>query len=140
MVERGGQVKAWVTDDVKTRTIRPLMEGHVMPASMVFTDEAGQYGLVRQSGYQHRRVNHSALIYVDGDVHTNTIEGFWSLPKNGIRGVYHSVGEDYLQTYVNEYTFRYNHRKDEQPMFETVTTRVKQVRAGQYGGYSPVGE
>ena len=136
MVERGGQVKAWVTDDVKTRTIRPLMVGHVMPASTVFTDEAQQYGLVRRSGYQHKRVNHAALVYVDGDVHTNTIEGFWSLLKNGVRGVYHSVGKDYLQTYVNEYTFRYNHRRDEQPMFAAVTSRIGNVRAGTLGGYS----
>ena len=140
MVERGGQVKAWVTDDIKSRTIRPLMEGHVMPASTVFTDEATQYGLVRRAGYQHKRVNHSALVYVDGDVHTNTIEGFWSLLKNGIRGVYHSVGKDYLQTYVNEYTFRYNHRKDEQPMYETVTRRIRAVRSGKMGAYSPVGK
>ncbi len=139
MVERGGQVKAWVTDDVRARTIRPLMEGHVIPASMVFTDEAAQYGLVRRSGYQHRRVNHAALVYVDGDVHTNTIEGFWSLLKNGIRGVYHSVGKDHLQTYVNEYAFRYNHRADSQSMFETIGERVRAVRAGQHGSYSPLG-
>ena len=111
-----------------------------MPASTVFTDEATQYGLVRRAGYQHKRVNHSALVYVDGDVHTNTIEGFWSLLKNGIRGVYHSVGKDYLQTYVNEYTFRYNHRKDEQPMYETVTRRIRAVRSGKMGAYSPVGK
>ncbi len=139
MVERGGNVRAWVTPDVTTKTIRPLLTGHVMPASTVFTDEALQYGLVTKAGYQHRRVNHSALVYVDGDVHTNTIEGFWSLIKNGIRGVYHSVGADYLQSYVDEYAFRYNHRRDEQPMFETVTARVRAVRSGRLGEYAPLG-
>ena len=140
MVERGGDVKAWVAPNVRSATIRPLMEAHVMPASMVYTDEARQYGLVRRSGYQHRHINHSANVYVDGDVHTNTIEGFWSLLKNGIRGTHRMVGTAYLQDYVNEYTFRYNHRDDEQPMFRTLVERARAVRAGRYGEYAPVGE
>ena len=56
--------------------------------------------------------------------HTNSIEGFWSLLKRGIGGVYHSVSEKYLQSYINEYGFRYNHRKDEKPMFLTVLEKV----------------
>ena len=60
-----------------------------------------------------------------GDVHTNTIEGFWSLVKTGIRGVYHSVGRHYLQTYLNEYSFRYNRRFDEQPMFWSFLQQVE---------------
>lgn len=124
MVERGGNVKAWVTEDVKTKTIRPLMEAHIFPASMVFTDDGRQYASVHRIGYQHQRINHSARVYVDGDVHTNTIEGFWSLLKNGIRGAYHAVGSDYLQSYVNEYTFRYNHREDTTPMFLTMLHQV----------------
>lgn len=139
MVERGGEVKAWVTPDVKSRTIRPLMTEHVLPATMIFTDEARHYGLVRRSGYQHRRVNHSAKVYVDGDVHTNTMEGFWALLKTGILGTHHSVGASHLQDYVNEYTFRYNHRNDSKPMFRTITERVRAVRSGQYGDYAPVG-
>ncbi len=139
MVERGGSVKAWVTSDVKSRTIRPLMQEHVLPASMVFTDEAHQYGLVGRSGYHHRRVNHSAKVYVDGDVHTNTIEGFWALLKTGILGTHHGVGADQLQSYVNEYAFRYNHRDDEAPMFRTITDRVRKVRTGRQGTYAPIG-
>ena len=72
-------------------------------------------------------------------MHTNTIEGFWSLLKNGIRGAHRMVGRDYLQSYVNEYTFRYNHRDDVQPMFSTIAQRVRAVRSGQYGEYAPVG-
>ena len=63
-------------------------------------------------------------IYVNGDIHTNTIDGFWSLVKRGISGVYHHVSPDYLQSYVNEYSFRYNHRKDETPMFQTFLNRI----------------
>ncbi len=72
-------------------------------------------------------MNHSARVYVTGDVHTNTIEGFWSLLKNGIRGTYHAVGTDYLQSYVNEYTFRYNHRKDSRGMFAAFLTRIQKA-------------
>ena len=139
MVERGGDVRAWVTPHVKTRTIQPLVDAHILPETMVYTDEARQYGLLARTGYEHRRVQHKARVYVDGDVHTNTIEGFWSLLKNGIRGVYHSVGAGYLQSYVDEYAFRYNHRDDTAPMFRTIAERVRAVRNGSHGEYSPLG-
>ena len=58
---------------------------------------------------------------------------YQALPSHGM------VGRDYLQSYVNEYTFRYNHRRDEQPMFQTIAQRVRAVRDGQYGEYAPVG-
>jgi len=59
-----------------------------------------------------------------GDVHTNTIKGFWSLSKRGINEVYHAVSEKYLQSYINEYGFKYNHRKDDRPMFLTVLEKI----------------
>ncbi len=140
MVERGGSLQAFVTADTKARTIKRLVDAHVLPASMVFTDEARRYGFLRRSGYSHRRVHHRARVYVDGNVHTNTIEGFWSLLKNGIRGAHGAVGAGYLQDYVNEYVFRYNHRRDVQPMFRSIAERVGVVRAGKLGGYAPVRE
>ena len=79
---------------------------------MVFTDEAGHYrALGKRRGYQHHRIRHAAKVYVDGDVHTQTIEGFWSLVKSGIRGTYHSVSAKWLQSYLDEYAWRYNHRE-----------------------------
>ena len=95
--------------------------------------------LARRKGYKHRRISHSEQVYVAGDVHTNTIEGFWSLLKNGLRGVHHSVSSKHLQGYVNKYAFRYNHRSDDAAMFETVGQRVKAVRAGRCGEYAPLG-
>jgi hypothetical protein len=59
-----------------------------------------------------------------GDVHTNTIEGFWSLIKRGIGGVYHSVSREYLQTYLDEYSFRYNRRNGTEPMFNAFLNQV----------------
>lgn len=60
----------------------------------------------------------------EGFTHVNTVEGFWSLVKRGINGVYHAVSPKYLQTYLNEYGFRYNHRKSETPMFALLLFRV----------------
>ncbi len=65
---------------------------------------------LRPRRYAHRRVNHSQRIYVSGTVHTNTIEGFWSLVKRGISGSHHAVSAKYLQSYLDEYVFRYNNR------------------------------
>ena len=77
-------------------------------------------------GYEHRRINHSAGVYVMGDVHTNTIEGFWSLVKRGIGGVYHNVGKQYLQTYLNEYSFRYNRRDCGNLIFHAILAKVSE--------------
>jgi transposase-like protein len=78
-------------------------------------------------GYFHDRIHHASKVYVRGDVHTNTIEGFWSLVKRGIGGVYHVVSAKHLQSYLNEYAFRYNHRQDEVPMFQTMLAQVEKV-------------
>ena len=68
-------------------------------------------------------VNHSRG-YVNGYAHTNTIDGFWSLVKRGIKGVYYQVGLPYLQSYLNEYAFRYNRRKVMRPMFSLLAERT----------------
>ena len=82
-----------------------------MPEGTVYTDELAAYNTVPgERQYKHRRINHSARVYVIGDIHTNTVEGFWSLIKRGIGGVYHSVSQKYLQSYLDEYSFRYNRR------------------------------
>jgi transposase len=127
MVERKGRVRAVVAADVKGPTMLGLVKEHVLPKSTVFTDDFPSYDSLDRhlNEYNHRRINHSEKIYVMGDVHTNTIEGFWSLIKNGIRGVYHSVGRHYLQTYLNEYSFRYNRRFDTQPMFLSFLQQVE---------------
>jgi transposase-like protein len=127
IVERKGRVRAVVAADAKGSTLLGLVKEHVLPKSTVFTDDFPSYDLMDRhiNEYNHRRINHSEKIYVMGDVHTNTIEGFWSLVKTGIRGVYHSVGRHYLQTYLNEYSFRYNRRFDEQPMFWSFLQQVE---------------
>jgi transposase-like protein len=133
-------VRANVVPNRQVENVLPLVTQHIMPASTVFTDEAGVYKRLPKQGYAHHRINHGARVYVKGNVHTQTIEGFWSLLKNGIRGTHHAVGAGYLQSYVNEYVFRYNHRRDAQPMFRAIQGRVVKVRQGRYGKYAPVGE
>jgi transposase-like protein len=127
VVERGGRVMAVTVPNVKRATILPHLTKKVLPRETVYTDELASYDPLTKAGYQHRRVNHSEGVYVSGDAHTNTIEGFWSLLKRGIGGVYHSVGRDHLQSYLNEYTFRYNHRSDEAPMFQTMLRQVEKA-------------
>jgi transposase len=139
VVQRGGKVAALVTKDAKKRTLMPIVEKKVLPETMVYTDELKSYDGLGEKGYRHERIPHAEQVYVVGNVHTNTIEGFWSLLKRGISGVYHSVSEKHLQRYLNEYAFRYNHRDDERALFATVGERTGKVRAGQHGKYAPIG-
>jgi transposase len=127
VVERTGKgrVIAMPVTDASKKTLHGIAKEYIMPESTVFTDDWGGYaGLEKVNGYQHKRINHSAGVYVMGDVHTNTIEGFWSLVKRGIGGVYHSVGKEYLPSYLNEYTWRYNRRNENVPMFTLLLDQV----------------
>ncbi len=131
IVERGGKgrVMAFVTPDVKSSTIFPIISERVLPQSIVYTDDYPIYDKlgVHANCYDHRRIQHAQKIYVMGDVHTQTIEGFWSLVKRGIGGVYHSVSRKYLQTYLNEYTFRYNRRDQGNLIFTSILKRVSEL-------------
>jgi transposase len=140
MVERGGKVQAMKVPDASRETVLPLVQERVLPASMIYTDEHKSYARLDRMGYQHRRIHHASKVWVMGDVHTNTIEGFWSLFKRSISGAHHAISEKYLQSYLDEWVFRYNHRRDQQAMQKTFMQRVARVRAGKHGEYSPVGE
>jgi transposase-like protein len=123
MVERGGRVRAEVIPSSRGYHLRTRIRDHVLPASMIYTDDWSGYERLGDK-YGHRRINHSARVYVDGDVHTQTIEGFFSTFKNGVRGAYHSVSAKWLQSYLNEYVWRYNHRDDAEAMFRTLLLRA----------------
>jgi transposase len=116
-VERGGRVKATVIPDSAGPTLHKTVQTYVLPESMLFTDEWGGYNTVGKKYKGHHRIRHREQVYVMGDVHTQTIEGFWALVKNGIRGSYHSVSRKWLQGYLNEYSWRYNHRDQGRSMF-----------------------
>lgn len=125
MVERGGSAMAKVVPDVKARTLLPEIEANVQKDAVVYTDDMLSYSRVARMGYAHRVVAHSKGQYVIAkDIHTNSVEGFWSQLKRSIDGTYHHVTPEYLQGYVNEYAFRYSHRHDDQPMFWTMLGQV----------------
>ncbi len=123
IANRGGKLEVRTVKNTSSDTILPIVWANVKKGAEVHTDEYGTYNLLPLMGYTHGVVRHADKIYVDGDVHTNTIEGFWSQAKNGIRGVYHAVSSKYLQHYLDEYAFRYNHRKDVTPMFLSFLSR-----------------
>lgn len=122
-MERGGRVVARVVPDTTKRTILPNVIQRIMPESTVYTDEATVYDPLTGMGFGHKRVHHAANVYVEGDVHVNSLEGFWSLVKRGIGGVYHSVSRERLQSYLSEYAWRYNHRDDTAASFRTLLLR-----------------
>jgi transposase len=140
MIERHGKVVTKVVPDVSRNTLLPNIREKVLPSSLVYSDEHSSYDPLKSMGYQHRRAHHGARVYVVGDVHTNTIEGFWSLVKRGISEVNHAVGVNHLQGYFDFYAFRWNHRDDETPMYESMSNRVNKVRYGKYGAYNPIGD
>lgn len=132
IVERGakGRVIAKATANINGATLLGMVHEYIMPKSTIFTDEYVSYdGITHMPGknYRHRRIKHSSKVYVMGDVHTNTIEGFWSLVKRGIGGVYHSVGQKYLQSYLDEYSFRYNRRDQGNLIFTSLLKRVAEL-------------
>jgi transposase-like protein len=126
MVQRKGRVVAVPVRSVKGATLLPHVIERVLPASTIYTDEFRVYDALSNTskGYTHDRVRHAERVYVSGDVHTNTIEGFWSLVKRGLDGVYHSVSRKHLQGYLNEYAWRYNHRDEPRAHFEQLLLRA----------------
>jgi len=125
IAQRHGKVTSKVVTDTKRSTVMPLIQKNVVKKAIVYTDEYPVYDAIDKLGYRHEEVNHSSGQYVNGNASTNTIEGYWSLVKRGISGVYHAVSPKYLQSYLNEYQFRYNHRLEEQPMFLSVLNQIR---------------
>ncbi len=124
-VERGGRVRASLVPDRGKKSLSDKAREFVLPESMIFTDEWKLYEALGREFKSHRRVKHKQRIYVEGDVHTQTIESFFALFKNSVRGAHHSISAKYLPNYLDEYTFRWNHRKDESPIFWTILERAR---------------
>lgn len=119
MVSRKGYVIAQPVPDRKGDTLLPIIKRSVKRHTRLITDDFSSYGYVetiKHRKYRHKTVNHSAKEYVRVEgrtkIHTNTIEGFWSGLKRQINGCHHSVSPQHLSKYVNEVTFRYNHRHE----------------------------
>ncbi|MEQ8250570.1 MAG: IS1595 family transposase [Oceanibaculum nanhaiense] len=111
LVERGGNVRSIHTVSVTAATLRPILVAQVDRKSFLMTDDAGQYRYMGREFARHEIVNHGIEEYVRGDAHTNTVEGYFSILKRGITGVYHHVSQQHLRRYLGEFDFRYNERK-----------------------------
>lgn len=136
MVERGGLVHAETVETCAAKNLLPIIGGKVKRGTRIITDEFRSYSRVRKmpyKKYRHKTVKHGAWEYVRVEgrakIHTNTIEGFWSGLKREVHGVHHHVSRKHLQAYVNEVTFRYNHRKDG-PLFPILLRRLSRPCRG----------
>jgi transposase len=123
-VERKGRVVARVIPDSQDTHMH--VRQFVMPTATVYTDDWKGYWPLSDA-YDHRTINHTTKVYVDGDVHTQTIEGFFGNFKTGVRGAHHSISRKWLQGYLNEWTWRYNHRDDPQALFQLLLGRTTSV-------------
>lgn len=104
-------VHAIVVGKTDKATLQPIIQQFVTKGSMVITDELNAYNGLSTIGYQHAIVNHGAQEYANGDIFTNSIEGFWSHFRRMISGCYHDVSDEHLQSYINEAVYRWNTRK-----------------------------
>jgi transposase len=123
-VERGGRIEATVVPSRRGPYIHDQVVEWVKPESIVYTDEWGADNRLGGHFTGHSRVVHGAAEWVRGDAYTNTVEGFFGNLKTGIRGNYKKLSHRWLQGYLNEFAWRYNHRSDRRAMFETLLHRA----------------
>jgi transposase-like protein len=111
LVERNGRVRSHHIPNVQGSTLRKVLMSHADPRSALMTDTAGGYMALGKEFARHEMVDHGADEYVRGDVYSNTAEGYFSVLKRGIYGVYQHVSEAHLSRYLNEFDFRYSNRE-----------------------------
>ena len=105
-----GRAKSMVVDDLKAKTLVPILKENIAAEATVYTDEAGQYHHLGRDFAEHEIVRHGLGEWGRGPVHTNTIEGYFSIFKRGMKGVYQHCAKKHLHRYAAEFEFRYNNR------------------------------
>lgn len=111
LVERGtGQARSYVLDSIRLTEIEPIVRGNVHKLSKLMTDDAKHYQTIGRYFYRHEAVNHTALEFGRGVAHTNTVEGYFSIFKRGMKGVYQHCQKKHLHRYLAEFDFRYSNR------------------------------
>ncbi len=116
--------KSCMLSALGTRVLTPEIRKHVAPATTIYTDEWSAYGKLAIWSYIHHTVNHSQAQYVNGRIYTQNIENVWSKIKPAIKGVYTHVSPQHLQSYLNEYSFRYSNRQYTKQMFDLILMNV----------------
>jgi ISXO2-like transposase domain len=110
LVERGGEVRSFHIERSNRENIVPIVRENIAAESKLATDEAPHFIKVGREFAEHLTVNHAADEYVRGEASTNTVEGYFSIFKRGMTGVYQHCGEQHLHRYLAEFDFRYNNR------------------------------
>jgi transposase-like protein len=110
LVERDGEARSFHIDRADTATIVPIVEANIAKEAKVASDDAGYYRSLKGRGYDHATVSHRRGEYVRGEVHSNTVEGYFSIFKRGMKGVYQHCSEKHLHRYLAEFDFRYSNR------------------------------
>jgi|CXWL01.1.fsa_nt_gi transposase-like protein len=116
-LERNGNIKGVVIPNTKRDTLEPIIEENITSGTTISTDELKSYKHIHRLGYTHGTVQHGIEQYVNGIHHVNGVEGFWKHLKGAITSTHVHVSSKHLQKYVNEFSFRYNMRKDPSGMF-----------------------
>jgi transposase-like protein len=124
MVERGGRVRLRVIPSRRGPALSREVRANVDPTSIIFTDDWQAYKPLRGEYLDHRIINHSAGVYVDGEIHTNTVEGFFGNLKTGMRGAYKHVSRKWLQSYLDEYAWRHNAKRSGFALFDQLLARA----------------
>jgi hypothetical protein len=124
MVERDGRVRAMHLDSRRRKELQDAIRENIEAGAAIFSDELPSYNGLTDD-YEHAVINH-AVEYVNGNVHTSTIENFWALLKRGLHGTYISVEPFHLFRYIDEQAFRYNNRKDmdDRARFELAVSQI----------------
>lgn len=126
MVERQGKVRAKKIPHRGSEIVLPMILKNVAQGTHIMSDEYAAYKKLNRIGYTNSAVKHAKKQYVKGNTHTNTIEGFWGQLKRSIRGTYHFVSAKHLQSYVDEFTYRYNYRNSPIPIFVHLLSQASQ--------------
>jgi|ERR1700733_2380551 len=111
LVERGGSVRSFHIGTVSAKTLRPVLTEQIKRDTYIMTDRASTSDWIKGDFAKHSTVNHTIGEYVRGDIHTNTVEGYFSIMKRGINGIYHHVSPQHLKRYLAEFDYRYNERE-----------------------------
>ncbi len=110
MLERGGEIRAAVVPNRRKHHLQSQIRAHVKAKSAIYTDALLSYQGLNNQDFAHQTIDHAEK-YVDGQVHTNGLENFWSLLKRGLKGTYIAVEPFHMFRYLDEQVFRYNNRK-----------------------------
>ncbi len=128
MVEREGKAYIKHIPNTYGYTLLGVIKKKIDPRARIMSDELPTYNHLRKMGYVHSKINHSKR-YVLADIHTQNIESMWSNIKRGVYGVYRHVSREYLQTYLDEYSWRFNHRQNPSGMFDLLLSEIAEVTA-----------